>query len=66
MNRWLEQATARLNKIVYVSCNPQTFASDAAVIVAHGFRLKDVGVYDMFPHTAHVETLGFFERDIDG
>ncbi|MEM7220080.1 MAG: 23S rRNA (uracil(1939)-C(5))-methyltransferase [Pseudomonadota bacterium] len=59
LERWLGPDVAR---IVYVSCNPLTFASDAARLNARGFRLEDVGIYDMFPHTAHVETLGVFRR----
>lgn len=52
-----------LEQIAYVSCNPETFASDAVVLGAAGFRLVDIRVFDMFPHTAHVETFGFFRRD---
>jgi 23S rRNA (uracil1939-C5)-methyltransferase len=52
-----------LQRIAYVSCNPRTFAADAAVLGAHGFNLEEAGIFDMFPHTAHVETLGFFSRD---
>ncbi len=58
--RWL--SGIELERVVYVSCNPATFASDAAVLQAHGFALMDVGVFDMFPQTAHVETLGIFVR----
>ena len=49
-------------RIVYVSCNPTTFASDASVLESVGFGLARAGVYDMFPHTGHVEVLGVFER----
>jgi 23S rRNA (uracil1939-C5)-methyltransferase len=55
--------TPDLEQIAYVSCNPETFASDAVVLAAAGFRLVNVRVFDMFPHTAHVETFGFFRRD---
>jgi 23S rRNA (uracil1939-C5)-methyltransferase len=51
-----------LERIAYVSCNPRTFATDAAVLRECGFRLAEVGIFDMFPHTAHVETLGLFVR----
>lgn len=51
-----------LEKIAYVSCNPVTFAKDAALLVARGFELAEVGIYDMFPNTAHVETLGLFVK----
>jgi 23S rRNA (uracil1939-C5)-methyltransferase len=51
-----------LERVVYVSCNPVTFASDAAVLIGRGFTLEEVGIFDMFPHTSHVETLGVFVR----
>ena len=51
-----------LKQIVYVSCNPVTFAEDAKRLDAKGYVLEQVGVYDMFPGTAHVETVGRFVR----
>ena len=53
----------RCQRLVYVSCSPLTFARDAAVLVArHGFTLIETGILDMFPHTAHVESLSLFVR----
>jgi 23S rRNA (uracil1939-C5)-methyltransferase len=50
-------------RIVYVSCHPATLARDAQVLVTSlGFKLRAVRVFDMFPHTHHVEALALFER----
>ena len=42
---------------IYVSCNPETLAADLGVATRHGYRIRVLQPVDMFPHTAHIETV---------
>ena len=53
---------AQPERIVYVSCNPDTFAQDIAELVPFGYRLVKVQPVDLFPQTYHVECVALMSR----
>ena len=49
-------------KVVYVSCNPETLARDLSFLTRKGYKVKKIQPVDMFPHTEHVETVCLLVR----
>ncbi|HUI61436.1 MAG TPA: hypothetical protein VLX90_14505, partial [Steroidobacteraceae bacterium] len=55
-------ARLRPQRVLYISCHPGSLARDIGTLVhEHGMLLRAAGVVDMFPHTAHVESLALLE-----
>jgi 23S rRNA (uracil1939-C5)-methyltransferase len=52
--------TLRPAKIIYMSCNPESFARDASRLMAEGYRLDEVSAHDLLPQTRHTELLARF------
>jgi 23S rRNA (uracil1939-C5)-methyltransferase len=55
-------ARSRVRRVVAVSCDVQTFARDAAILVAGGYRFEKAVPVDQFKWTAHLESVGIFSR----
>ena len=54
---------SEVERVVYVSCNPETLARDLDHLVSEaGFELRSIGIIDMFPHTTHVESVALLVR----
>ena len=52
----------KIEKIVYISCNPATFARDVKILAENGYVLRKVTPVDMFPQTGHIEVVGLLEK----
>ena len=57
-----ELARSTVKTVVAVSCEPKTFARDAAILIAGGYRLESVVPVDQFAWSTHVEVVGVFRR----
>lgn len=52
----------RPKRIVYLSCNSSTMARDIKYLLENGYKVKEVQPVDMFPHTAHIETVSLIDK----
>ena len=59
-------ASSDVERVVYVSCKPETLSRDVDLLVSSGFHLEKLGLIDMFPHTMHMESLALLTRDGNG
>jgi len=57
-------ADLKVDRIVYVSCNPATQARDIEQLALAGYVLKKFSLVDQFPHTSHVESVVLLEKEI--
>jgi 23S rRNA (uracil1939-C5)-methyltransferase len=57
-----EIGASTLARVVYVSCNPSSWARDAAVLAGAGFRLTKLRAVGQFRWSTHVELVSLFER----
>ena len=59
-------AELNLKEVVYISCNPSTFARDVKLFSEKGYTLKKLQAVDMFPQTSHIETVALLSKlDVD-
>lgn len=63
-NRAVLDAVKRfgVRRVVYVSCNPATLARDCRILAGYGYELESLRAFDMFPQTAHVESVAVLKK----
>ena len=52
-------------KVVYVSCNPETLARDLSFLTRKGYKVRKIQPVDMFPHTEHIEAVVLLTRGVN-
>lgn len=61
-NSLIATAKKDIKELVYISCNPSTFARDAEILSRYGYKIDSVQPVDMFPGTSHIEVVGRFYK----
>lgn len=56
-------ADTRASRVAYVSCDPASFARDVSYFAAHGYELRKARVFDLYPHTHHMEVVGLLAKN---
>ena len=56
----LSLAATKIERIVYISCNPNSFFHDTEILLQGGYRLEKIALADMFPQTSHSEVIALF------
>ena len=54
-------STSKVKKIIYISCNIQTFLRDSQILLSHGYKIKYILPIDQFLYTSHLEIFSVFE-----
>jgi 23S rRNA (uracil1939-C5)-methyltransferase len=57
---WIANSGAEM--VLYISCHPATMTRDLKILKQAGYKMAELGVLDMFPHTAHVESMSLLVK----
>jgi 23S rRNA (uracil1939-C5)-methyltransferase len=58
----IELSQSSIKTIIYISCNPETFAQDAQILIKNNYQLTEVTAFDQFYWSPHLEVIGIFKK----